>query len=118
MSGMVWAVTDSWTMTRRGLAHWARQPVQIIVQLVFPVLLLLMFGYFLGGGMAVPGGGGYKEYLVPGMFALTMAFGLESTMIAVTQDLGKGCSTASGRCRWRRPRCWSDAASWTCSSRR
>ncbi|MGX1756787.1 ABC transporter permease [Streptomyces lydicus] len=90
MSGMAWAVTDSWTMTRRGLAHWARQLVQIVVQLVFPVVLLLMFGYFLGGGMAVPGGGDYKEYLVPGMFALTMAFGLESTMIAVTQDLGKG----------------------------
>ncbi|MEU9116073.1 ABC transporter permease [Streptomyces sp. NPDC048483] len=90
MSGVAWAVVDSWTMTRRGLAHWARQPGQVAVGLVFPVMLLLMFAYFLGGGMAVPGGGSYAEYLVPGMFALTMAFGLESTMIAVTRDLGKG----------------------------
>ena len=41
---------DSWTMTRRELAHWARQPVQMVVGLVFPVMLLLMFGYLVGGG--------------------------------------------------------------------
>ncbi|ADI09029.1 ABC-2 type transport system permease protein [Streptomyces bingchenggensis BCW-1] len=84
------AATDSWTMTRRGIAHWARQPAQLVVGLVFPVMVLLMFAYFLGGGMSVSGGGDYKEYLVPGMLTLAMAFGLESTMIAVTQDLDKG----------------------------
>ncbi|MDJ0461653.1 ABC transporter permease [Streptomyces sp. H27-C3] len=83
-----WVVTDSWTMTRRELAHWARQPVQIVVGLIFPVMLLMMFGYLMGGGRGVEGD--YIDYLVPGMFALTMAFGLEATMIAVTQDLGKG----------------------------
>ncbi|MET8677230.1 ABC transporter permease [Streptomyces sp. NPDC004647] len=77
-------------MTRREFAHWARQPVQIIVGLVFPVMMLLMFAYFIGGGMTVPRGGDYKEILVPGMLALTMAFGLEATMIAITQDLNKG----------------------------
>ncbi|MBL1095216.1 ABC transporter permease [Streptomyces coffeae] len=85
-----WALADSWTMTRRGFAHWARQPVQVVVNLVFPVMMLLMFAYFLGGGMTVPGGGDYKQFLVPGVFALTMAFGLEGTMLAVTQDLNKG----------------------------
>ncbi|MYW70299.1 ABC transporter permease [Streptomyces sp. SID8379] len=88
---MSWALTDSWTMTRRELAHWARQPVQILVGLVFPVMLLLMFGYLVGGGKGIEGGStGYVDFLVPGMFALTMAFGLESTMLAVTQDLDKG----------------------------
>ncbi|MFI0510705.1 ABC transporter permease [Streptomyces sp. WSLK1-5] len=83
-----YALTDSWTMTRRELAHWARQPVRVLVGLVFPVMLLLMFGYLVGGGRGVDGD--YVDYLVPGMLALTMAFGLESTMIAVTQDLNKG----------------------------
>ncbi|MDX2604004.1 ABC transporter permease [Streptomyces caniscabiei] len=82
------ALTDSWTMTRRELAHWARQPVQLLVGLVFPVMLLLMFGYLIGGGRGVTGS--YLDYLVPGMLALTMAFGLEGTMLAVTQDLNKG----------------------------
>lgn len=83
-----YALTDSWTMTRRELAHWARQPVQVVVNLVFPVMLLLMFGYLIGGGRGLQGS--YIDYLVPGMLALTMAFGLEGTMIAVTQDLNKG----------------------------
>ncbi|MEU2071407.1 ABC transporter permease [Streptomyces anulatus] len=87
-SRLGWAVADSWTMTRRELAHWARQPVAVLVNLVFPVMLLLMFTYLVGGGRGVDGDP--TEFLVPGMLALTMAFGLESTMLAVTQDLGKG----------------------------
>ncbi|MEV6053362.1 ABC transporter permease [Streptomyces sp. NPDC052107] len=83
-----YALRDSWTMTRRELAHWARQPGQALVALVFPVMLLLMFGYLIGGGRGVSGD--YVDYLVPGMLALTMAFGLEGTMLAVTQDLTRG----------------------------
>ena len=83
-----YALADSWTMTRRELAHWARQPARIVVGLVFPVMLLVMFGYLVGGGRGVQGE--YVDYLVPGMLALTMAFGLEATMIAVTRDLDKG----------------------------
>ncbi|MGX5188210.1 ABC transporter permease [Streptomyces avermitilis] len=83
-----YALIDSWTMTRRELAHWARQPVQALIGLVFPVMLLLMFGYLVGGGRGVAGD--YVDFLVPGMLALTMAFGLEGTMLAVTQDLNKG----------------------------
>ncbi|MCS0639018.1 ABC transporter permease [Streptomyces sp. LP05-1] len=88
MSALTWAAADSWTMTRRELAHWARQPGQLIVGLVFPVMLLLVFGHLIGGGRGVDGA--YIDFLVPGMLALTMAFGLESTMLAVTQDLNKG----------------------------
>lgn len=85
-----WWLADSWTMTGRETARWARRPGQAVVGLGFPVLMLVMFAYFLGGGMRVAGGGGYREFLVPGMFVLTMAFGLESTMTAVTRDLGSG----------------------------
>ncbi|WP_437114866.1 ABC transporter permease [Streptomyces longispororuber] len=83
-----WAVADSWTMTRRELAHWARQPVQVFVGLAFPVMMLLMFNYLIGGGKGIAGN--YVEFLVPGMFALTMVFGLDATMVAVTGDLNKG----------------------------
>ncbi|MFZ4299503.1 ABC transporter permease [Streptomyces cinereoruber] len=83
-----YAAADCWTMTRRELAHWARQPVQVLVGLVFPVMMLVMFGYLVGGGRAVDGA--YVDYLVPGMLTLTMVFGLEATMTAVAQDLNKG----------------------------
>ncbi len=87
-SKLRWAAADSWTMTRRELAHWARQPVQVVVGLIFPVMMLLMFSYLIGGGRGVDGD--FEDYLVPGMLTMTMAFGLEATMLSVTQDLGKG----------------------------
>jgi ABC-2 type transport system permease protein len=85
-----WAIADGWTVTRRDLTHWARQPGPVIVGLLFPVLLVLMFGYLFGGAMSVPGGGNYREFLVPGMFALTMVFGIEATMVAVSTDAARG----------------------------
>jgi ABC-2 type transport system permease protein len=90
MTTLRWAVADGLQVTRRDLLHWARQPAPVIVGLLFPVLLVLMFGYLFGGAMAVPGGGDYKEFLLPGMFGMTMAFGLEATMIAVSTDVRRG----------------------------
>ncbi|MET9377642.1 ABC transporter permease [Streptomyces sp. NPDC003035] len=81
-------MSDCWTMTRRELAHWARQPVQVVVGLIFPIMMLLMFGYLVGGGREIEGA--YVDFLVPGMLTLTMVFGLEGTMTAVTRDLDKG----------------------------
>lgn len=82
-------VVDSATMTRRGVAHWVRSPGELAVGLVFPVMMLIMFAYFLGGGMAVEDGN-YIDFLVPGMYVLTMAFGLEGTMTAVSRDADRG----------------------------
>ncbi|MFG3706608.1 ABC transporter permease [Micromonospora sp. NPDC047670] len=85
-----WAVADGVTLTGRALAHWVHQPAQAIVGLLFPVLLVLMFAYLFGGAMSVPGGGDYREFLLPGMFAMTMAFGIESTYAAVATDTARG----------------------------
>ncbi|GAA2630049.1 ABC transporter permease [Paractinoplanes durhamensis] len=81
---------DSWTLTRRTLLQWRNQPAQLAIGLLFPVMILLMFAYLFGGAMQVPGGGDYREFLLPGIFVLTMAFGLESTFTAVSSDAGKG----------------------------
>lgn len=85
---MAYVMSDCWTMTRRELAHWARQPIVMVVGLAFPIMMLLMFGYLVGGGRGIEGD--YVDFLVPGMLTLTMVFGLEATMTAVTQDLNKG----------------------------
>ncbi len=85
-----WAAVDAWTVAGRDAAHWRRQPVALLVGALFPVLLLLMFVFLLGGGMTVPGGGSYRDFLVPGMLALTMVFGVEATMTAVVTDTSRG----------------------------
>lgn len=80
---------DASTLTRRILLHWRRRPASILLGLLFPVLMAVMFGYLFGGAMAVPGGG-YTDFLIPGMLAMTMLFGLESTVLAVTTDAARG----------------------------
>jgi ABC-2 type transport system permease protein len=85
-----WSLVDAWTVTGRDLAHWARQPATLVLNLLFMVMVVLMFGYLFGGAMSVPGGGSYREFLMPGMFALSMLFGIEATMVAVTTDAARG----------------------------
>jgi ABC-2 type transport system permease protein len=89
-SPLGWLVVDSWTVTRRTFLHWRQQPWGIAVGLVFPVLTLLMFAYLFGGGFAVPGEGGYESFLVPGMLALSVLFGIEGTVLEVVTDASKG----------------------------
>jgi ABC-2 type transport system permease protein len=69
--------------------HWRQRPVSILLTFLFPVLMVLMFGYLFGGAMNLPGGG-YMEFLVPGMLTMTMLFGLESMVLSVTNDTAKG----------------------------
>jgi ABC-type multidrug transport system permease subunit len=83
-------ITDSWILARRTLQHWARQPGQLALGLLFPVMVVLLFGYLFGGQVSVPGGGDYKAYLLPGMFAMTMLFGIETTFAAVATDATRG----------------------------
>jgi ABC transporter DrrB family efflux protein len=66
------------------------QPFQVIVNLLFPVMFVLLFGFLFGGSMTVPGGGDYREFLLPGMFAMTMVFGFEATFLAITTDINRG----------------------------
>jgi ABC-2 type transport system permease protein len=86
-----WAIADAWVITCRDLAHWGRQPGTVIANtLLFPVMIVLMFGYLLGGAMTVPGGGDYRDFLMPGMFAMTMVFGIGATLSAVSADTARG----------------------------
>jgi ABC-2 type transport system permease protein len=53
-------------------------------------MIVLMFGLLFGGAISAPNDGSYFEFLMPGIFATTMLFGLETTMLAVTTDAAKG----------------------------
>ncbi|KES07463.1 multidrug ABC transporter permease [Streptomyces toyocaensis] len=85
-----WALADCWNIVRRGLTHYQRQPVNIAWQLGFPILSVLLYGYVFGSAMTVPGGGDYRDFLMPGMFVMTMAFGFINTATVVVYDSTKG----------------------------
>ena len=85
-----WGVSDTWTITRRDLIQWFTQPWRVVGELVFPIMFVLLFGYVFGSGIIVPGGGDYREFLMPGLFAMTMAFGIGNTMTVVATDIERG----------------------------
>jgi ABC-2 type transport system permease protein len=87
---MIWALRDSWAITRRDMTHWVAQPAMIVAELAYPITFVLLFAYVFGSAMTVPGGGDYREFLMPGMFAQTMAFGIGGTMAAVAADVERG----------------------------
>jgi ABC-2 type transport system permease protein len=88
-AGKASVLADAWVITQRDLRHWLREPWGVIIGWLFPVMSVLLFGGLFGGAINVPGAD-YFAFLIPGMFALTMLFGLESTMMAVTTDAEKG----------------------------
>ncbi|WP_444950679.1 ABC transporter permease [Micromonospora ureilytica] len=83
-------LADSSALIWRALARWRRDPGPLIASLGFNILIVLMFAYLFGGALQVPGGGSYREFLMPGMFVMTMVFGISLTTIAVAEDLERG----------------------------
>lgn len=93
LSGLGWAASDTWVVARRHLLRLVRRPDELLGTLLIPVMAAVMFGFVfgdaLGAAMAVPGGE-YRDFLLPGLFALTMAFGIGNTTIAVAADVCGG----------------------------
>jgi ABC-2 type transport system permease protein len=85
-----WAGIDAVTIAGRDLLHWIREPVSIIFRLLYPIVSVLLFGYVFGSAIVVEGGGNYREFLMPGLFAMTMMFGIGETMVAVVTDSARG----------------------------
>jgi ABC-type polysaccharide/polyol phosphate export permease len=90
VSRLRWTAADAWTLTLRGINYWIREPLTVIGGLAFMIMLVALYGLLFGGAISVPGGGSYMEFLLPGMFVMTMAFGIGETMTGVSVDAQKG----------------------------
>jgi ABC-2 type transport system permease protein len=84
-----WALADGLTVIRRDLRHLKYQPGELVGALVFPALLIVLFGYVFGSAITVPGGN-YREYLMPGLFAMSAFTGVIATTVIVAADAAKG----------------------------
>jgi ABC-2 type transport system permease protein len=85
-----WVVSDCAAMVWRGLLYYRREPSMILWQLGFPIVSVLLFVYVFGSAMEVGGGADYTTYAMPGMFAMTMAFGFMNTAYIMVVDKEKG----------------------------
>ncbi|SNS97846.1 ABC-2 type transport system permease protein [Asanoa hainanensis] len=76
------------TMLGRNFKHTLRNPVAVFNAILFPIVLLLMFVYVIGGAFDIPGK--YIDYATPGMLILTICYGLSATALSVNSDMTKG----------------------------
>lgn len=77
------------TMVWRNLIHIKRQPEALLDVTIQPVMFVLLFAFVFGSSITIPGGN-YKEFLLPGIMAQTMAFSSFVVAIGLTNDLEKG----------------------------
>lgn len=83
------AITDSADVTWRNLLSMVRTPQALVFSLVQPVLFVLLFRYAFGGAIRVPGIP-YIDYLMPGIFAQSVAFGGLGTAVGLSMDIRSG----------------------------
>jgi ABC-2 type transport system permease protein len=81
---------QSVTIFRRNLIHIKRMPEMLLDVTIQPVMFVLLFAYVFGGAIAVPASANYKEFLIPGIMAQTMAFASFIVAIGLVNDLEKG----------------------------
>jgi ABC transporter DrrB family efflux protein len=87
--GLHLAFVDAMTITWRNLLGLTRNPQLVVLSTIQPVIFVLNFRYVFGGAINVPGVD-YVDFLMPGIFVQTVAFGAISTGVGLADDLGKG----------------------------
>jgi ABC transporter DrrB family efflux protein len=86
---LVWAILDALVLARRSVLETLRIPELIMFVAIQPVMFVILFRYVFGGAIQVPGGQ-YVNYLMPGIFVQTVAFGGVTTAIGLAQDMQRG----------------------------
>lgn len=84
------AVRDTLVIAWRNLKRVPRIPELAIFAILQSVMFVLLFAYVFGGAIPLPGGGSYREYLMPGIFIQTLAFASITTAIGMADDMTKG----------------------------
>ena len=83
-------LNDVWAMTRRNLVHISREPMQLSDVTIQPVLFTVLFIYIFGGGIPIPGGASYKDFVLAGLLALNLTTSSMGTAVGLSTDLHEG----------------------------
>ncbi|MGO9342425.1 MAG: ABC transporter permease [Acidimicrobiales bacterium] len=83
-------ILDVWAMTRRNLVHISREPMQLSDVTIQPVLFTVLFIYIFGGGIPIPDGGNYKDFVLAGLLALNLVTSTMGTAVGLSTDLHEG----------------------------
>ncbi|HEY7591446.1 MAG TPA: ABC transporter permease [Candidatus Limnocylindrales bacterium] len=88
--GPAQAIRDGLIVGWRSLKRIPRIPELAIFAILQSIMFVLLFAFVFGGAIPLPGGGNYREFLMPGIFAQTIVFAAGTTAIGMADDIGKG----------------------------
>ena len=89
MTALRYGISDTLVLAKRSFLRIPRQPDLLVGFTVQPVMFVLLFVYVFGGAIATPGFD-YVDFLMPGIFVQSMAFGGFVTALGLAEDLKKG----------------------------
>ncbi|MPZ61717.1 MAG: ABC transporter permease [Propionibacteriales bacterium] len=94
-TGLGATLTDGIVLVWRNLKRIPRVPDQLMWGTIQPIMFVLLFAYVFGGAIPVPGQESadptvYREFLMGGIFAQTMAFAVASSSVGLAEDMQKG----------------------------
>ncbi|WP_454042467.1 ABC transporter permease [Cellulosimicrobium sp. Marseille-Q8652] len=81
-------LADTSAMIGRSLRLVRREPDELLLALVLPVMIMVLFVYVFGGAIAV--GVDYVTYATPGIILLCAGYGASNTAITIEQDMSGG----------------------------
>jgi ABC-2 type transport system permease protein len=88
--GLGQAIRDGAIIAGRNLKRVPRIPELAIFAIMQSIMFVLLFAYVFGGAIPLPGGGSYREFLIPGIFAQTVVFASATTAVGICEDINKG----------------------------
>ena len=86
---MVNAFADGIVIAKRNVIKIKRVPEVLVSVLLSPIIFVLLFAYVFGSSIDIPGGS-YREFLISGIFAMTLIFGATLTGAGLADDMQKG----------------------------
>jgi ABC-2 type transport system permease protein len=84
------ALRDGLIIGWRYLKRVPRIPELAIFAVIQSIMFVLLFAFVFGGAIPIPGGGNYRDFLMPGIFAQTLMFATATTAIGMADDMAKG----------------------------
>jgi ABC-2 type transport system permease protein/oleandomycin transport system permease protein len=78
------------SVARRNLTDLWRVPQLLVFIVLQPVLFVLLFRYVFGGAISTVPGVPYVDYLMPGIFVITVVFGSATTAVSMATDVKSG----------------------------
>jgi ABC transporter DrrB family efflux protein len=89
-SGWGQSIRDGVIIGWRYLKRVPRIPELAIFAVIQSIMFVLLFAFVFGGAIPIPGGGNYREFLMPGIFGQTLMFATATTAIGMADDMAKG----------------------------